>query len=434
MPGTGDEWPDWPEMTAETGELDPENIKIKKEIVALYGEAALRKSWLAVCERLKSLTNEIATKRTGVIPELAYDDVFTLSDEEEQRLRDIGCFVVRGLVPPKIASDWFEDLNTYVEENKTSISGWPAETPSILNLYWSRTQMDARTHPRAMALHRALNELWHDGDDAGKGFAEPLVYADACRIRPPGVPFRGLGPHIDAGSLARWADADYRKVYEKIWNGNPGKYDPYDLTARKHADPARFAGTAHSHVLRLWQGWTALTSAGVREGSLMLFPEVKASIAYVLLRPFFKPPTNQDDILDAEKWTFDAEEPWFPGVWRNKSQELSPDAFPHLRLKECLVHIPKVNPGDTVWWHCDMCHAVEVEHSGNGFSSVAYVAATPTTKINSAYVERQLGAFLSGSSPEDFPAGCNESVLKGYPGNNTILNGDMGRKAIGFIV
>lgn len=81
-----------------------------------------------------------------------------------------------------------------------------------------------------------------------------------------------------------------------------------------------------------------------------------------------------------------------------------------------------------------MCHAVEIEHRGDGISSVAYVAATPTTEINSAYVKRQLDAFLSGTSPEDFAGGCNESALKGYPGSNIILNGDIGRKAIGFAV
>lgn len=80
-----------------------------------------------------------------------------------------------------------------------------------------------------------------------------------------------------------------------------------------------------------------------------------------------------------------------------------------------------------------MCHAVEIEHKGEGVSSVAYIAATPTTEINSAYVKRQLEAFLSGTPPEDF-RGCNESALKGYPGNNTILNGDIGRKAVGFTV
>lgn len=79
-----------------------------------------------------------------------------------------------------------------------------------------------------------------------------------------------------------------------------------------------------------------------------------------------------------------------------------------------------------------MCHAVEIEHKGTGISSVAYVAATPTTDINLAYVRRQLDAFLSGTSPEDFPGGCNESMLKGYPGNEVILNGDAGKKAVGF--
>lgn len=110
-------------MTPETGELDPENVKIKKEIAAAHGEAALRKSWLAVCDRLKTLTDEIATKRTGVIPELAYDDFFKLGDEEKQRLRDVGCFVIRGLVPEEAANDWFEDLSTYVQENKGAIDG-----------------------------------------------------------------------------------------------------------------------------------------------------------------------------------------------------------------------------------------------------------------------------------------------------------------------
>ncbi len=123
MPSPGDEWPDWTEWTREKAELDPENIEIKKEIEALYGEAALRKSWLAVCDRLKSLAAEISTKRTSIVPELAYDDFFKLSDGEKQRLRDVGCFVIRGLVPEETANGWFEDLNNYVQENKGAIGG-----------------------------------------------------------------------------------------------------------------------------------------------------------------------------------------------------------------------------------------------------------------------------------------------------------------------
>ena len=34
-----------------------------------------------------------------------------------------------------------------------------------------------------------------------------------------------------------------------------------------------------------------------------------------------------------------------------------------------MVSVPKVNPGDTVYWHCDVVHAVEQEHIGSGESA-----------------------------------------------------------------
>ena len=48
---------------------------------------------------------------------------------------------------------------------------------------------------------------------------------------------------------------------------------------------------------------------------------------------------------------------------------LSPESHPHLRLGECMVSVPKVKPGDTVFWHCDVVHAVEKEHTGSGDSA-----------------------------------------------------------------
>lgn len=205
-----------------------------------------------------------------------------------------------------------------------------------------------------MALHHALNSLWHDDEDPEKSFAAPVAYADAARIRPPGVPFNGLGPHIDAGSMCRWDEPVYRKTYEKIWAGEPENFDPYDLTVRKRANPAFHPGQAQSRMLRAFQGWTALTKAGAGEGSLLVYPELKYTIAYVLLRPFFQPPADKKDVLDPEKWTFDLEDAWFPGVWRYTPQELSPEPFPHLNLDKCMVNIPTMYPGDTIWWHCDV--------------------------------------------------------------------------------
>lgn len=206
-----------------------------------------------------------------------------------------------------------------------------------------------------MAVQRAILNMFHDDEDPDKKFATPLTYADAMRIRPPGKPFQGLGPHIDAGSLCRWGDPEYRKIYDKIWAGKPDEFDPYDFTHRKRGDPSYYPGAAQSHVVRAFQGWTALSPAAPGEGSLQLFPDLKYGIAYVLLRPFFRPPEDEADILDPEKWSLDLDDAWFPGVWRNTPQVLSPKAFPHLCMDQCLPHIPVMQPGDTVWWHMDVC-------------------------------------------------------------------------------
>ena len=79
-----------------------------------------------------------------------------------------------------------------------------------------------------------------------------------------------------------------------------------------------------------------------------------------------------------------------------------------------------------------MCHAVEIEHEGKNISSVLYVAATPTTETNVEYMRGQLKDFLDGVSPEDFRGGCYEKGLKGFPGETAILNGQEGRRAVGF--
>jgi hypothetical protein len=83
----------------------------------------LRCSWLAVCDRLNAVTRQIKEKQTDMIPEVSYDDFFTLSDAEKDRLKDVGCFVVRGTVPEETAETWFRDLQTYVDDNKDVITG-----------------------------------------------------------------------------------------------------------------------------------------------------------------------------------------------------------------------------------------------------------------------------------------------------------------------
>ena len=462
MPGALQTWPIWPEFSAAKGEADPtgELLQYKKDIVAIYGEEAIKKSWLKVCKELESLTEEIADKGTAIIPEVKYEDLFEMGKEKKEELKKRGCFVVRGAVSKEQAMTWFGNLKGYYADNKADISGkyicrfqifdvqrwelryatgWPEETPFVLKLYWSPTQLAARSHPNQLRIQNELNSWWHDSTTSPTTSPDPLTYVDAVRIRPPGIPFMGLGPHIDAGSICRWTDPAYRGVYSRIFSGEPENHDCYDMEARKEAKQAS-PGSYHSTVLRAFQGWTALTGAGKQEGSLILYPDVKTTIAYVLLRPFFSPPPSEkeEDIMDATKWTFDISTSWFPGTFKMDSQMASPSSHPHLRMRECMVNIPRMEPGDTIWWHCDMLHAVEVDHLGKDDASVVYIAATPTTEMNKIYVKKQAEDFLNGGAvPGDFQSenerDKKERVFKGWVGEGGILSGLEGRLAMGLV-
>ena len=61
-------------------------------------------------------------------------------------------------------------------------------------------------------------------------------------------------------------------------------------------------------------------------------------------------------------------------------------------------------PGDTVFWHTDICHAVGDEHAGKEYASVIYIGSAPDCPKNRAYLPKQKGAFLEGRSAPDFAA------------------------------
>ncbi|KAL3487227.1 hypothetical protein BJX62DRAFT_241258 [Aspergillus germanicus] len=435
MPSQIREWPAWAEYTSE-GEKeaeDPEFLATKKAVIAEYGAEALRRSWIKVCNDLRAITDEIAEKGNTIIPVFDTAEVLQsgFTEAQQEEIRRIGTFICRGTIAEDETKALYSNLKNFLADNEGSIQAWPKESPSMLILYNSPTQNTLRAHPRHLQLQRKLNELWHDS--TGESSSGPLVYLDGVRDRGPGVPFLGLGPHIDAGSLCRWADPTYRKVYGSIFSGNPEKFDPYDMSIRKDADQALYEGVAHSRVLRTFQGWTALTPTAPREGTIMMYPNLKAAIAYMLLRPFFRPPTDPNvDLMNAENWTLDDASGWFPGTFKSQSQRLSRASHPHLRLEECLVHVPAVSAGDTVWWHCDLCHAVDTEHLGNHNASVAFIASCPTTRVNEEYVKRQLAATLEGRPAPDYAEGNNldETKLKGYVGLDNL--GADAFRAFGF--
>ena len=366
------------------------------------------------------ILKEVAAGRP-VVPELDYRDIRdgNVHETVRQSIRSTGCVVVRGVVPADLASDWFVQLGEYLDTNgyeereveKRSLDKYfaalEAGKPQIFNVYWSKPQVMARQDARLAETRSFLDRLWKY-----EGVFNPdlqCTYADRVRRRQPGDKTLGLSPHMDAGTVERWIDPGYQQVYANIFAGDWRGYDPFDATHRlqTHEIPS----PAVCSMFRTYQGWTALTRQGPRDGTLRLIP-IAEGIAYVLLRAL------QDDVDEAD----------LCGAAPGRALGVSPEWHPELTA--ALVSIPEVMPGDAVFWHTDICHAVGDEHPGSEYASVIYIGSAPDCAKNRAYLPRQREAFLEGRSAPDFAAMDFEVDFKGRATVEDLT--DLGRAQMGF--
>ena len=173
-------------------------------------------------------------------------------------------------------------------------------------------------------------------------------------------------------------------------------------------------------------------------------PLLNRATAYFLLRPFFSPKrvpgittieTHDESFLDPDNWYLDpTPNSWLHGATPGHGQELRPFLHPHLDLPNSMVHMPRVNPGDYVSWHCDTIHAVDSIHAGKSDSSVMYIPACPLTETNADFVRRQRKCFLNGTPCPDFGGGKGESEHIGRAGIEDVekVNPVEGMQAFGL--
>ena len=402
---------------------------VSEEIVAFKRAMAPRRAALkraydevkaAVSRAAERIRTDAAAGRQ-VVPEVDFAAIRDgrVSEETRQAIRRTGTAVVRGVFPARQASDWFEEVGRYLTENhyeereieKRSLdkyfSALKAGKPQIFNVYWSRPQVLARQDQKLAETRAFLDRLWKY-----EGAFDPdkqCAYADRVRRRQPGDKTLGLSPHMDAGTVERWIDPGYQKVYAEVFAGNWRGYDPFDGTHRlkTHEIPS----PAVCSMFRTYQGWTALTRQGPRDGTLRLIP-IAEGIAYVLLRAL------QEDVAEND----------LCGAKPGRALGVSPEW--HADLMAGMVSIPEVQPGDTVWWHTDICHAVADEHAGKDYASVIYIGSAPDCAKNRAYLPKQKEAFLAGRSAPDFAAMDFEVDFKGRATPDDLTA--MGREQMGF--
>ena len=358
----------------------------------------LRRAYLEVKEHVRRAADRLLSDSTAgraVVPEVQYRQIKDgrVADETRAAIRRAGCVVVRGVFPESTARQWFAELGEYLDVNhyedreaaKRSLdkyfSGLKAGRPQIFNIYWSKPQVNARQHPNLAETRSFLNRLWRYD-----GVFDPdreCTYADRVRRRQPGDQTLGLSPHMDAGTVERWIDPGYQHVYGHVFAGNWQGYDPFDGTHR--LETREIPSPAVCSMFRTYQGWTALTRQGPNDGTLRLIP-IAEGICYVLLRAL------QSDVPETD----------LCGAAPGRALGVSPQWHPDLIAG--LVSIPEVQPGDTVFWHTDICHAVADRHAGNEHASVIYIGSAPDCAKNRAYLPKQRDAFLAGRSAPDFAA------------------------------
>jgi hypothetical protein len=197
---------------------------------------------------------------------------------------------------------------------------------------------------------------------------------------------------MDSGSYERWVDPAFRQIYAPIFKGHWEHYDPWKAAYRTQT--REYESPAVCSMFRTFQGWTALTAQGPGDGTLQLIP-LADSIAYILLRSL------RDDVAEEEL------------VLASPGKALGVDERWHADIMPGLVSIPLVEPGDTVWWHPDVVHAVGNEHAGSDYANVIYIGASPVCGKNRAYARKQADAFLAGRSAPDFAAEDYEVSFKG---------------------
>ncbi|EME46695.1 hypothetical protein DOTSEDRAFT_149112 [Dothistroma septosporum NZE10] len=426
-------------------ELDPRFAEMKAQLI-VGNEDALSDAWDRLLASLREEIPIIAQKGPQIVPQIDFKDIENASEEFRTEHKKRGVAVIRNVVPEQEALKLKTGLKTYLEANPHT-KAFPPDNPQVYELYWSPSQIKARSHPNLIKAQRFLMEFWHSKDPAALvSSSHPMIYADRLRMRMPGDAEFALGPHVDGGSCERWEPDGYGQgnVYESIWQGQWEQYDPWESSCRLHVNSDKYGGIGACSMFRMFQGWLSLSNTGPFEGTLLVNPLLSCATAYFLLRPFFSPrkpaqnptaETYKGAFLAPQNWELNrAPNAWLQGATPGHGQELRAQLHPHLNLPSSMVHVPRVNPGDYVSWHCDTIHAVDSVHAGKSDSSVMYIPACPLTVSNAEFVARQREAFLVGTPCPDFGGGKGESEHIGRPGVQDVeeVNPVEGMQAFGL--
>jgi Protein of unknown function (DUF1479) len=332
-----------------------------------------------------------------VFPEVTIGDVLsgTVSAAQHDAIRQAGCAVVRATFEASEAEAWDAEIADYLERNRFAHRLYLKDPKAVAGsriwpVYWSKPQVAARQHHRMVAVRQFLNSLWTHASHGTQWFdlANDIGYADRIRRREPGATSHGLRAHIDAPSAGGWRLLENQMVFAPLVLNGLDAYDPYDAAGRTAID---VESPVDCSVFRTFQGWTALSEMHPQDGVLQVVP-IPAAVGYRVLHGL----AGELGLLDDATPT--------PAPCRDFGDEL---------VLQAKVSIPAVRPGDTVWWHGDLYHAVGDATNDTRWGNVMYIGSSPRCPRNDMYAATLLDRFDAGLSPVDFPLDDFEAGFDG---------------------
>jgi hypothetical protein len=164
-------------------ELPSRFIDLKREL-SRGNEVAILDGWKRLLDRVA--VDKLVSWNSEMIPEVQFSSIEAnnghLPEDAKRALKERGTIIIRGLVSPDEALGWKQQIHDYVSLNP-STKGFPAENPQVYELYWSKAQLEARSHPNMLLSQVALNQVWSTSPEDPVDISVPISYCDRLRIR-----------------------------------------------------------------------------------------------------------------------------------------------------------------------------------------------------------------------------------------------------------
>ncbi|KAF4975497.1 hypothetical protein FZEAL_7717 [Fusarium zealandicum] len=453
--------------------------RIKQNLIRGH-EAELEASWTRLITALRAEVNHIEALGAHLIPSIEFTDVDDAAQSARfgRDLRRYGVGVIRKVVPRADTDIAVRETVDYLD-SKRHIKALQHD-PACFDFFWTPAQVRSRAHPNVLSAQRFMMGLWEPNPNDQLVTRFPITYVDRIRVHgtaetpsnglnvPPLEPPQsaddwiqalqssaGIIAQVDNGSLERWEPDGYQHAgtYNHIFHGRWEEHDPWECATRTSVTTDLYNGYGACTIFRMFQGILALST--VEPGMVRLLPSPKLATAYYLLRPFFTTKNPPPETRSGPEWeAYLAPDNWklqkdpdsiIHGAVPGHAQRITETWHPHLHLRDSMITLPTLQPGDYILWHPDLPYYLSSNNYGlktpsgsnSEVSMLVYVPAAPLTQTNALYLARQRKAFQRGHPGPDFDStgrGTVEEDAHTRPGEKEIaeVGGPASLQAMGL--